>query len=167
MNEAQRLWWVQARSDFEIFELLRGEGVAACHSLHFLQMSSEKIAKASFWDRNEAPVMTHVGFAKFLRRFGNTTANNRARIAEMFGFGTFDGFQAWIRSAIPLARQVEQLSPSVMQDGPNAEYPWPHNAPVECPAEYQFDVWEDLKKSHGRKLMRFIADAIERFPDYA
>src|SRR6056297_2502413 len=51
MNEAQRLWWVQAKSDFEIFELLRGEGVAACHSLHFLQMSTQKIAKASFWGR--------------------------------------------------------------------------------------------------------------------
>jgi hypothetical protein len=102
-----------------------------------------------------------------LQRRNNTTSSNRPRIAEMFGFGTFDGFQAWIRSTIPLARQVEQLSPSVMQDGPNAEYPWPHNAPAECPAEYQFDVWEDLKKSHGRKLMRFIADAIEYFPDYA
>ncbi len=111
--------------------------------------------------------MKHVGFAKFLRQFGNTPSIHRPRIAAMFGFGTFDGLQAWIRSVIPLARQVEQVSPAVMQDGPNSEYPWPHDAPAECPAEYRFVVWDDLKKSQGRKLMRFIADAIERFPDYA
>ncbi|QDV13955.1 hypothetical protein CA51_38470 [Rosistilla oblonga] len=167
MNEAQSLWWQQAKSDHEVFELLRGEGVPACHSLHYLQMATEKLAKASFWANNDPPAMRHVGFAQFLRRFGNTPRRHRNRIALLFGFGQFSGFQTWIRSAIPLARQIDQVSPAVIRDGPNSEYPWPHDAPIACPAQYHFAVWDELKKSQGRKLMRFTSTAIKRFPDYA
>jgi hypothetical protein len=167
VNNCQKLWWEQAKSDYEIFELLRGEGAAACHCLHYLQMSTEKIAKASFWANNLPPAMSHVGFAQYLRRFGSTPRNERRRIAELFEFGRFDGFQTWIRGIIPLARQIEQVSPAAAQDGPNSEYPWPHDAPIECPALFEFDVWGDLKKSQGRQLMAFIKKAINRFPEYA
>lgn len=167
MNSAQSLWWQQAKSDYEIFELLRGEGVPACHSLHYLQMATEKLAKASFWSNNDPPAMRHVGFAQFLRRFGNTPRDQRDRIASLFEFGQFHGFQLWIRSIIPLARQVEQVSPAVIQDGPNSEYPWPHDAPIECPVLYHFHVWDELKKSQGRKLMRFVSNAIKHFPEFA
>lgn len=166
MNEPQRLWWRQAESDYRIFGLLRREGVPPCHSLHYLQMATEKLAKASFWADNQAPAMKHVGFAKFLRRFGNTPRSQRERVAQLFEFSRFDSFQTWIRSVIPLAREVEKLSPSVAQDGPNSEYPWPHNDPVYCPVEYRFTVWDELKKSQGRKLMRFISIAIRNFPNY-
>lgn len=167
MKQAQSLWWQQAKSDYEVFELLRGEGVVACHCLHYLQMSTEKLAKASFWANNRAPAMSHVGFCQFLRKFGNTPRSKRQRIAMLFEFGKFSGFQSWLKSVIPLARRIEEVSPQVAANGPNCEYPWPHNDPTECPADYHFDVWEDLKKSQGRQLMNFIKKAIDRFPDIA
>ncbi|MDB2687558.1 hypothetical protein N9Y42_10140 [Mariniblastus sp.] len=166
MNEAQSLWWQQAKSDHEVFVLLRGNGVPACHSLHYLQMATEKIAKASFWANNQPPAMRHVGFAQFLRRLGNTPSNQRKRIATLFGFGKFAQLQTWLRTAIPLARRIEQVSPSI-QNGPSSEYPWPHDAPTDCPVKYHFAVWDELKQSHGRKLMRFISIAISHFPSFA
>ena len=45
MNEYQEIWWQQAKSDHSVFVLLRGQGVPPCHSLHYLQMVTEKIAK--------------------------------------------------------------------------------------------------------------------------
>ena len=49
MNTFQGLWWQQAKSDHQVFQRLRSEGVAQCHSLHYLQMVTEKLAKAYFW----------------------------------------------------------------------------------------------------------------------
>jgi hypothetical protein len=50
VNEPQRLWWKQAAADWALFEHLRGPARwrHLCHPLQALQMSSEKIAKASF-----------------------------------------------------------------------------------------------------------------------
>ena len=46
MNPAQTLWWTQAKSDYAIFDQLRRLGTHECHLLHYLQMSTEKVAKA-------------------------------------------------------------------------------------------------------------------------
>jgi hypothetical protein len=42
MNEAQKLWWYQAKSDLQLFKQLRRVGAHECHLLHYLQMSTEK-----------------------------------------------------------------------------------------------------------------------------
>lgn len=46
MNEQQRLYLVQARSDRDILKLLSSQPI--CHQLHYLQMLTEKLAKAYF-----------------------------------------------------------------------------------------------------------------------
>jgi hypothetical protein len=47
VTEQQRLFLVQARSDFAVFELFRGNANwPPCHALHYLQMSSELLGKA-------------------------------------------------------------------------------------------------------------------------
>ncbi|MCA9157918.1 MAG: hypothetical protein KDA72_06300 [Planctomycetales bacterium] len=48
MNSYQLVWWQQAQSDHQTFLLARRQGIAQCHSLHYLQMVTEKIAKAYF-----------------------------------------------------------------------------------------------------------------------
>lgn len=65
MNEAQRLYHAQARSDFEIFHFL--EGKHACHRLHYLQMCTEKLGKAYFYGSKPPPGKVHTGFVKFLK----------------------------------------------------------------------------------------------------
>jgi hypothetical protein len=167
MIKAQEMWWRQAASDYAVFELLRSQGVAACHPLHFLQMSTEKIAKAAFWSRNTAPAMSHVGFVSFLKKLGSTPSKKRSQLASLFEFPNFNSFQAWLPTACQLGRQIETIAPAVMPDGPNAEYPWPHAAPTVYPANYSFPIWDDLKRSQGRRMTRFIERAMREFPQIA
>ena len=68
----------------------------------------------------------------------------------------------------PLAHQLQNLTPDLAQDGPNTEYPWSHKNPSHCPATHSFDLWDKLRDSEpGRRLVKFIQRAIERFDQYA
>ena len=62
MNEAQRLWWEQSKSDLRIFKQLRKLGAHPCHLLHYLQMATEKISKAYLWRSGKVPPKAHTGF---------------------------------------------------------------------------------------------------------
>ncbi|HTU25627.1 MAG TPA: hypothetical protein VMF30_09535 [Pirellulales bacterium] len=166
MNEFQRLWWQQARSDHEVFLLLRREGISACHLLHYLQMATEKLAKAYFW-RTNAPPKSHAGFVKFLRSLGGTPTAHRSSMAKRFAFNRFEDFQRWIFAVLPIAYDLERITPALASDGPNSEYPWPHAKPANAPVSYEFDVWNSLAKHQGRELMRFVHRAVERFSEFA
>lgn len=167
MNECQQLWWEQAKSDYQVFLLLLRQGAAQCHSLHYLQMTAEKIAKAYLWRSDSPPPKTHKAFVQFLRFLGQTRQTDRERIANLFTFARFDDFQRWIRAVLPIAYDLEHLAPSLDNDGPNPEYPWPHRRPQNAPAHYQFEAWTKLTTGHGRDLMRVIGVAVNRFPEYA
>jgi hypothetical protein len=169
MNDFQRLWWRQAKSDHDIFVLLRDTGVSACHQLHYLQMATEKLAKAYFWRTGSPPWKSHVGLRQFLLRLATARTSERQRIVEALAFKRFDDFQAWNRAIAPLAYGLERLAPALAQcDGPNPEYPWPHSAPTQAPVDYEFQVWKDLTETgRGRQLQQVIADAMRRFPTYA
>ncbi len=167
MNSYQELWWQQAKSDYDAFLLLREWGVAQCHTLHYLQMATEKIAKAYFWRSGRPPSRTHAGLRQFLKFLGHIGPRDRERIANLFSFGRFTDFQNWIRATLPIAHDLERLAPDLASDGPNTEYPWPHAAPQDAPARHDFAVWASLRSGRGRDLMRVIHLAVERFPEYA
>lgn len=167
MNSFQELWWVQAKSDHTAFQVLRAQGVAQCHSLHYLQMVTEKIAKAYFWRSGSSPPKKHAGFVQFLRFLGQIPQDERERIAKLFSFTRFSDFQNWIRATLPIAYELEHLAPILANDGPNPEYPWPHQEPHTAPATYHFEVWDRLTSGRGRDLMRVIRIAVDRFPEYA
>lgn len=167
MNNHQRLWWEQAKSDQDAFQLLRSHGVDECHSLHYLQMVTEKIAKAYFWRAGSPPPRQHAGFVQFLRFLGQVRQQDRQRIAILFSFTRFGDFQNWIRAVLPVAYELEQLAPSLANDGPNPEYPWPHENPHTAPAGFRFLLWEKMKSGQGRDLMRVIHIAVDRFDQYA
>ena len=167
MNTYQEVWWRQATSDHNAFVLLRKEGSAQCHLLHHLQMATEKIAKAYFWNSGSPPPRSHAGFVQFLRFLGQTRQGNRERIANLFSFARFTDFQAWIRTALPIAYDLERLAPDLANDGPNPEYPWPHAQPHTAPASHNFAVWASLMSGQGRDLMRVIHIAVSKFPEYA
>jgi len=168
MNQYQELWWQQAKSDHGIYVLLRREGCAQCHTLHYLQMATEKLAKAYFWRSGSAPPRSHAGFVQFLRFLGSQIpSNDRNRVANLFHFSRSNDFQSWIRSALPMAYDLERISPDLANDGPNPEYPWPHAGPEAAPANHDFTVWHSLISAQGRHLMRMIRIAVEHFPEYA
>lgn len=167
MNSYQRLWWQQAKSDHDAFVLIRGSGIAKCHALHYLQMVTEKIAKAYFWRLGSPPPRNHAGFVQFLRFLGQTRPSERERIGNLFTFRRFVDFQRWIRATLPVAYDLERLAPALANDGPNPEYPWPHAEPQFAPASCEFAIWSSLSSRQGRDLMRIIHIAVDRFPEYA
>jgi hypothetical protein len=168
MNSFQRLWWEQARSDHGIFVLLRRQGSAQCHQLHYLQMTTEKIAKAYFWRSGSSPPKKHSGFRQFLKFLGQTRPHHRARVASLFRFKRFPDFQNWINSVLPIVYDLEHLAPDLANDGPNPEYPWPHRRPTNAPVLHDFDLSTILVSTGpGRRLTRVIQMAVDRFPEYA
>ena len=167
MNSYQELWWQQATSDHDAFALLRGQGIAQCHSLHYLQMATEKLAKAYFWRSGNPPPKSHTGLRQFLKFLGHIGQRDRDRIANLFSFNRFTDFQNWIRAVQPIAYDLEHLAPDLANDGPNPEYPWPHAEPQNAPVNFNFPVWASLTSGQGRDLMRVIHIAVNRFPEYA
>jgi hypothetical protein len=155
MTEFQRLFLVQARTDFEVFKLLRGSpAFPACQALHYLQMATELLGKAHFW-RQGPPRNTHRAFVSFLR---SLSTNRKAQ--SQLGFGKQN--QSWehmIRKSVPLAERVEDLAPALALDGPNPEYPWPPAAPQFAPAEHTFAIWQDLQETAaGRQFLLLVTN---------
>lgn len=168
MNQAQTVWWQQAHSDLSIYILLRQQGVAICHVLHYLQMTTEKVAKAYYWREGNPPPKSHAGFVQFVRFLGQIRQSSRQeQVANLFGFQRFSDFQTSLRSIIHIAYDLERLAPDLALDGPNPEYPWPHDQPEQAPALYQFSIWGKLTQGQGRQFMRFLETAVKRFPEYA
>lgn len=167
MNSSQQVWWEQAKSDHDTFVVIRGLGVAQCHSLHYLQMATEKIAKAYFWRSGSPPPRSHAGFAQFLRFLGQTRSNERERVARLFTFNRFTDFQNWIRTVLPIAYDLERLAPALANNGPNPEYPWPHSQPQFSPTNHSFAIWPILSSGQGRDLMRVLHISVNQFPEYA
>lgn len=168
MTPAQRLWWRQASSDWELFERLRRDGAPDCHLLHYLQMSTEKLSKAYLWRSGTAPTRSHIGFTKFLRAILDRRETELSRIAEHWGFKFSKDFETWVAQAMPLVYDIQKLAPSQANDGLNPEYPWPHLQPEHCPAEHSFPLWIELSQTgRGRKLLSFIRIAVNMFEQYA
>ena len=67
-----------------------------------------------------------------------------------------------------MAYSLQNIAPAEAGNGPNPEYPWPHEAPAHCPVGHAFDLWSQLTNTgQGRKLMQFVEHAIIRFENYA
>jgi hypothetical protein len=167
MNDAQELWWRQARSDHALFVQLRRNGAHECHLLHYMQMATEKLSKAYLWRSDHAPPRSHTGFVRFLTALLDRR-RELGRIAKVLGFGRRADLDNWVRSVRPMAYSLQNIAPAEAGDGANPEYPWPHEAPAHYPAGHTFALWNQLTDTgQGRKLMEFVEHAIERFENYA
>jgi len=153
VNAAQRLFLVQAISDFAVFKLLRDNAdLPPCHALHYLQMATELLAKA-FASKHGPVRKSHQGFVPFIR----TLASNR-KAQEILGYeGQNYKWEHMIRKSVPLAEQIENLAPSLSKNRPNPEYPWPDDNPTIAPVEHDFDLWRNLEKSpEGRSFLHLV-----------
>ena len=167
MNDAQSLWWRQAQSDHELFVQLRHAGAHGCHLLHYLQMATEKLSKAYLWRSGHAPPKSHTGFVRFLKALLDRRAESD-RIANLLGFRRGEDLDAWVRGVHTLAYSLQNIAPAEAGNGPNPEYPWPHEAPAHCPIGHTFALWNQLTDTgRGRKLMGFVGRAITCFDNYA
>jgi hypothetical protein len=141
MTEHQRLFLLQARTDFAVFEMLRGRReLPACHAIHYLQMATELLGKAEAW-KHGPQGKSHRAFARFLR----SLSTNRHAQKQLGYEGRNENWRHMIRKSIPLAEGIEDLAPRLAGDGPNPEYPWPPGDPQIAPAEHSFGIWEELQ----------------------
>ncbi len=168
MNDYQKLWWEQAKSDFSVFVLLSKQPVSPCHLLHYLQMSTEKLLKAYLWSSGSSSPKSHKGIVSLLRLWNSIHKEKKQqRIAKVFSSLKYNKFQNRIRWIMPIAHGLENLAPTLADKGPNTEYPWPHESPTHAPVNHDFAEWKMLETPCGRDLLRVIRIGIEKLPEYA
>lgn len=141
----------QARSDYEMLRrLLSDNDVDVCQVLHYLQMTTEKLAKAFLTPPGGRYPNTHNAFAEFVR-----VVKRRREFQAACGFSQAIAFRAYMDGLLPLAQAVEDLSPDG-GDHPNPEYPWYVGGMILVPAEYAFPGLS-LSSPKMLKLLEFIA----------
>ena len=159
MNKRQRLYLVQARSDWAVFQHLKSHPV--CHRLHYFQMCTEKLAKAYFWRNPNVGSVGHAAFVKFVRAIAT-----KQKVARKLGFDNTLSFGEWIKDVSDLAYELQQLTPALAGNGPNPEYPWPRQSPEFAPVEHDFQAWRHLQSAGGRCLWIMIDKVLENFDDW-
>ena len=155
----------QARSDFSIYQLLHEtEGLPKCHELHYLQMNTEKLAKAVrlVFGGSSAAGYSHAAFSKLagvLRMHRPTAA---AMDMEPRAFRHF------IRRTSALMAEIEQLHPQ-LGAAANVEYPWrgrdaSGSSTWHAPIDYHFPITSKLNHyPDGQSLLKLIDRSIHNF----
>lgn len=148
-------YFQQAYSDYEmLLKLLADENAPLCQTLHYLQMTTEKLAK-SFLTQPGGPrhPKTHDAFARFVVKFARFDKD----LQSACGFTDVRQYSMYLDGLCDLAQRVENLSPEG-DDHPNPEYPWEQNGVVIVPLTYPFPDL-DLRQQSPKmaKLLKFIA----------
>ena len=171
MTEAEA-FGKQAASELKVLEFLLRQPmrtVPHCHCLHYLQMVTEKAAKAAIYalgDQLPRDGYTHKAASRFIH------ALKRRSIGEVLGWGSprFASYRAMLDSFLPLLGSIERLHPALGPDGPNVEYPWhgradDGQAAWRVPAEWPFDV--PLRSRQCANLIDFLRQVLNRLPELA
>ena len=145
----------QAQSDFQMFQRCLAEvDVPDCQRLHYLQMTTEKLAKALLTTINgPRPAMTHDAFVRFMRSAWSDPA-----VREVAGMAHRDQFRAFLRGLEALAQAIENLSPEG-PDHPNPEYPWEASGTIISPLDHTF-VELNLASPKMGKMLRFVEQCL-------
>jgi hypothetical protein len=152
----------QARSDWQVWDLIRQHELPSCHALHYLQMTCEKLGKAFLITGGalspEQAKNSHAAFKRFLQVASRNPALQR--LLEM----NSSQFRAHIKKMLPLAEAVERLAPALAQEGPNVEYPWQSpDRKIHAPARHDFPVLRHLLEPSGLNLIKIVDLVLQRF----
>ncbi len=144
----------QARSDWETYQRIDDPAWPTCHRLHFLQMATEKLAKALLVADDvslDKITHTHAAFVKFMR-----VARKNHNLQKELGM-TYSQIIVHFNRLLPIAREIEILAPTLAQAGPNPEYPWLDNTgEILVPVDYSFPLIKLLQSPPGTQLLRYI-----------
>lgn len=153
-------FFAQAESDWPCYQQLSEKlSLPACHALHALQMTLEKLGKAlRLAEGSLGPgdvARSHLGLAKYLQ-----AARFDHELASFLGM-TRGQFAAACRQMTPLVERLERLHPQ-LASGPNVEYPWARpDGRVVAPARFSFGEINLLRTPSGGKLLNFSTRVFE------
>jgi hypothetical protein len=148
---------IQARSDYAVLRWLRRSNNDVCHSLHYLQMACEKLAKAWLTDRHDNPPLpSHTALVRMLQ-----TLKARPEVRRALRFADTNAYKRYLDSLLELAARVEKLAPVSGGFGqPNPEYPWRDTLTgnVIAPALFDFAAfdWKSPKMQKLDALIRLL-----------
>ncbi len=128
----------QAESDYHMFEYFNKNGKPLCQQLHYLQMTTEKLAKSFLCNvHNAPPKKTHFVLTKFMRQ---SVGIPHIRKAMGFKQHNHAAYLAYITSLLDIAQKVENLAPvGGNLDKLNPEYPWTDSSGnVVAPVDFDF-----------------------------
>lgn len=152
----------QAKSDYHIFRVLNREGYPRCHQLHYLQMTTEKLAKGFFCapESCRPPRPIHDAFVRFMQR-----AKKMSQIKNWCQMETHR-YRNFIDGLLPIARQIEKLAPKTDLFHPNPEYPFMEKKTnlVISPVDYHFTSIPSLgpgKHPQMAKMLSFIEGCLK------
>jgi hypothetical protein len=155
-----KAYFEQACSDWSIFVEFHGrEDIPRAQALHYLQMATEKLAKAyrlcDSLTNLETILTSHVGFPEFFNTFLRAPSMRREFK------GRDEQLRQIQRDCQSLARAVEQLAPAVDRLGhpANAEYPWEEGGKIVAPVSYSFPSLSLLREARGRWFLNFVERA--------
>lgn len=126
-------WWMKARGMWCGVVGVRPFSFPPCHELHYLQMCTEKLAKAYYPN----PLLRG-GHAAF-RRFLTDLPINPGVVAPL-GFIDMASLTRWQGSVSSIVGAIEDLAPQIADNKglPNPEYPWPRDNAVSAPVDHTF-----------------------------
>jgi len=164
---------LQVRSDWQIYQTQQ-QPVSDCHSLHYLQMATEKLGKAFLIAGGNASASVHTSLVSFARNSALASKTNHKAFVRFLQVAAHNPdlqrllqmnrrqLRAYIRSLLPIADEIERLAPALARGGPNAEYPWETPAEtIHATATYRFPFSRQLRTPKGIKLLTLITIIFE------
>ncbi|HET6385822.1 MAG TPA: hypothetical protein VFJ58_20715 [Armatimonadota bacterium] len=149
----------QAKSDYKIYEILLGlDDVPRCQQLHYLQMSTEKLAKGFLsLPGGGPPPRSHNALVRFMQV---AAVHREIRTANHYA-ASHSAFREYVQGLLPKAREVENLSPEG-PDHPNPEYPWNDLAvDVVSPLDHDFAGLDPKRSGEMWCLLSFLRNCFE------
>lgn len=151
-------FFAQARADFDLLNKLNSSAdVPLCHRLHYLQMTTEKLAKGFLTNGKDQPRTVHSTFVAFLK-----VADRTPGLKEYCNISRRAQFRSYVHGLMDIGARVENLAPEGLSQRPNPEYPWLKQSrrkagksveTICVPAEYDFP---QLERPLIVKLMDFL-----------
>jgi hypothetical protein len=154
-KEMARAFARQANADYDTYSVLAARAdIARCQSLHYLQMTSEKLVKAYLFRTQAALQLVQTSHAYVAK---NLPLVLRAAYQRRHDKPA----NPWLFQEIhKLAREIELLAPAVdaAGSGPdNCEYPWEDlMGNVQVPADYDFPDVNLVKSAAGVLLVLLL-----------
>lgn len=128
-------YFQQAHSDYTVLlKMIKDESIPLCHCLHYLQMTTEKLAKGFNTPPGAGP---HEKTQNAFLRFVVSGAERNLRLKAACGFTDTVQYRQYLISLRGLAQRIENLSPEG-EDHPNPEYPWQQGIKILVPVSYPF-----------------------------